>query len=70
MPARGGHIKIKTDEFEKDCRVYMPASPTPSKNPEMSNLQQERTMASKLDMLRHGLIHPDISRRRFDLRCI
>ena len=35
------------------------------KNTRMTNVQQKTTMISKLDMFRHGLIHLDMSRKRF-----
>ena len=60
MPALGGRVKVEIDKFEKPSRVYMRAIPTSSKNQKISNQQHKTTMASTLDMFRHGLVHFDI----------
>ena len=68
LPALGDHTKIEIAEFEKPARAYMLAIPTSAtKSQKYKNVKctTKSMMISKLDMFRRGLIHLDISRRRF-----
>ena len=59
MPALGGRVKVEFVEFDKNLHVCMLFQNHP-RNPKISNLQQTTSVASKLDMFRHGLRHFDM----------
>ncbi len=61
-PALGGRIEVEDENYDsgKKSRAYMLANPPPSNK--FANVKStKKTMVSKLDMFRHGLIHLDMS---------